>query len=53
MRAYLDHVYPIRPQKEIHEDSYIGWLKSMKRARSAEEILNDINEIYPIFWYLD
>ena len=53
MRAYLDHVYPIRPQKQIHEDSYIGWLKSMKRTRSAEEILNDINEIYPIFWYFD
>lgn len=52
-RAYLDHVYPILPKKEIHEDSYIGWLKSMKRTRNAEEILNDANKIYPIFWFFD
>lgn len=46
-RAYLDHVFPVRPQKEIHADDYIGWLPVMKRTRTTNNLLNDIYKIYP------
>lgn len=46
-RAYLDHVFPVRPPKEIHADDYIGWLPIMKRTRTTNNLLNDIYKIYP------